>query len=128
MTFAYNLVSNRDEPMVYSTLVEVKAVWEKPKQQAEEVFLVAANTTKRTGPFTISFSLDAAELALSTKTTITANAYTTIEAAGVVGPIFESFTQSLAIQSKDPLLEVDKNLVRSWHKDNFPVNTILFPQ
>jgi len=105
MTFTYELVP--DKPVTeISQQVEVKATLQKPGAGAQEVVLVP--TTTRTGGFTVGFLLSGSELALSPVTTIQANVYTTIKTDA--GPIFESFTQSLAIRSKGPLLEVDKNL------------------
>ena len=107
MTFTYQLVPDQDELVTrISEEVEVRVVLNKPDEEPEEVVLVP-NTTQ-TGPFTVSFSLDASELALSPATTITATVYATMETA--TGPIFESFTQSLTIKSKGPLLEVEENL------------------
>jgi len=108
MTFTYELVPHQDELVTrISEEVELKAVLHKPDEEPEEVVLVP--TTTRTGPLTVRFSLDASELALSPTTTITADVYTTVETEST-GPIFESFTQSLTIQSEGPLLEVDRNL------------------
>lgn len=84
--------------------VEVKA-----RLGGEEVILVPKKTT--TEEFTVGFSLDASELDLSSDITITAYVYTTVETHA--GPIFESFAQSLAIRSKGPLLEVDRDLTSS---------------
>ncbi|GAI08636.1 unnamed protein product, partial [marine sediment metagenome] len=64
--------------------------------------------TDQTGDFTVNFSLDINELTLSSKTTIKANVYATVETD--TGPVFESFTQSLTIEPKGPLLEVSRDL------------------
>ncbi len=106
MTFTYKIVPDQYKPVSYSQEIEVKAVLDKPDEESEEVVLVSITTA--TGPLTVSFSLDASELALSPTTTITADVYATVETA--TGPIFETFTQSLTIRSKGPLLEVDANL------------------
>jgi len=103
MTFAYRFVP--DEPVTkVSQQVEVKAVLDK-----EEVILVPTKT--RTGDFTVKFSLDASQLASTSTITITAYVYATVETD--TGPIFETFSQSLAMQSNGPLLEVDKDLTSS---------------
>ena len=107
MTFTYALVPDQDELVTrISEEVEVKAVLQKPDEEPEEVILVP-NTTQ-TGPLSVSFSLDASELALNTATTITANVYATMETD--TGPIFETFTQSLIMRKKGSLLEVEENL------------------
>ena len=103
LSFAYHFVP--DKPVIkISQQVEVKAVLDR-----EEVILVPTKTV--TGDFTVNFSLDANQLASSPTITITANVYVTVETD--TGPIFETFTQSLAMQSNSPLLEVDKNLTSS---------------
>jgi len=77
MTFTYELVPDQEELVTrISEEVEVRVVIIKPDEEPEEVVLVP-NTT-RTGPFTVSFSLDASELALRRATTITANVYATM--------------------------------------------------
>ncbi|GAF74234.1 unnamed protein product, partial [marine sediment metagenome] len=108
MTFTYRFAPDKPVTKI-SEQVEVKAVLNKPEVGAEEVILVP--TTDLTGDFTVSFSLDVNELALSSTTTIKANVYTTVETD--TGPVFESFTQSLAIQSKGPLLEVSRDLTNT---------------
>jgi len=107
LTFTYELAAEPDKLKIYSAEVEVTAVLQKPDEKAKEVVLVP--TTKQRGRFTVSFSMSTDDLASSSTTTITANVYTTIETTDA-GPIFESFTQSLTIQSKGLLLEVGKNL------------------
>jgi hypothetical protein len=107
MTFTYELAAEPDKLKTYSAQVEVKAVLRKSNEKVEEVVLIPI--TKQWEGFTVSFSMDAEDLALSSTTTITANVYATIETTDI-GPIFESFTQSLTIQSKGPLLEMSKNL------------------
>ena len=105
MTFSYWFVP--DKPVTKTSgQVEVKAVLDKPAIGREEVILVP--TTTRRGDFTAKFSLDENELALCSRITITAEVYTAVETD--TGPIFESFTQSLTMRSKGPLLEVDKGL------------------
>lgn len=108
MTFTYRLVPDKPVTKI-SEQVEVKAVLNKPEVGPEEVILVP--TTDLTGDFTVSFSMDASELASSATTTIKANVYTTVETD--TGPMFESFSQSLAIQSRGPLLEVSRDLTNT---------------
>ncbi|MFC1864812.1 hypothetical protein ACFLYG_03185, partial [Chloroflexota bacterium] len=108
MTFSYGFLP--DEAMIIQATeqVEIKVLLDKPTIGREEVILVPE--TIRTDDFIINFSLDPSELAASSATTIIATVYTTVEMRDS-GPIFESFTQSLAIQLKGPLLEVDRELV-----------------
>ena len=105
MTFTYRLVPDQDE-LVTRISEEVEVVLFKESGQTEEVVLVPS--TLQTGTSTVSFSLDASELATGPTTTITANVYATVETDN--GPIFESFTQSLTIESEGPFLEVAGNL------------------
>jgi hypothetical protein len=107
MTFTYRFVSDKPVTKI-SEQVEVKAVLHKPFMQ-EEVILVP--TINQTGDFTVSFSVNASDIASSPSTTIKANVYTTVETD--TGPMFESFTQSLAIQSEGPLLEVSRDLTNT---------------
>ena len=108
ITFNYRFVP--DTPVIKTSQeVEINAVLDKPDIGREEVNLVP--TTTETGDFTVGFSLDPSELASSSRITITANVYATVETD--TDPIFESFTQSLTLQSKGPLVEVDKSLTRT---------------
>jgi len=108
MTFTYRFIPDKPVTKI-SEQVEVKAVLNKPGAGPEEVILVP--TTGRTGDFTVSFSANVSDLASSSTTTIKANVYTTVETD--TGPMFESFTQSLTIESKGPLLEVSTNLTNT---------------
>jgi len=108
VTFTYRLVPDKPVTKI-SEQVEVKAVFNKPEEEEEEVILVP--TTNRTGDFTVSFPLNVSDLTSSTTTTIEANVYATIETD--TGPIFESYTQSLAVQSNGPLLEVSRDLTNT---------------
>jgi len=103
--FSYRFVADKPVKGI-SEQVEVKAVLDKPEIGREEVILVPVTT--QTEDFTVNFSLDVNELALSSTTTIEANVYATVETD--TGPVFESFTQKLTIRSRGPLLEVDKEL------------------
>jgi len=106
ITFNYRFVPDKPVTKI-SEQVEVNAVLHNtPPIEQEEVILVPM--TNQTGDFTIGFSANVSDLASSSTTTITANVYTTVETD--TGPMFESFTQSLTIKSKGPLLEVDRNL------------------
>ena len=109
MTFTYRFVP--DKPVTnISEQVEIKAVLRKPlMEEEEEVILVP--TTDRTGDFIVSFSLNARDIASSSTTTIKANVYTTVETD--TGPMFESFSQSLAIQPKESLLEMSRDLTNT---------------
>ena len=105
MTFSYRCVP--DKPVTeISEEIEVKAFLDKPDTGREEVILVPKTT--RTEDFTVYFSLEADDLTSSSRITITAVVYTTIETDA--GPIFESFTQSLAMRQNGPLLEVTTGL------------------
>ena len=108
MTFTYRFVPDKPVTKI-SEQVEVKAVLHKPPMGEEEVILVP--TTDLTGDFTVSFFMNASELASSAITTIKANVYTTVETDA--GPVFESFSQSLTIESKGPLLEVSRDLTNT---------------
>jgi hypothetical protein len=107
MTFNYELTPAQDALVDYSEEVEVKAVLKKPDEEPEEVVLVP--TKDGTGPLTVSFSLNASELALSPTTTIIANVDATVETPDA-GPIFERFTHTLTIRSDGSHLEVDASL------------------
>ncbi len=107
MSFSYRFVS--DTPVTSSQEVEVTAVLDKPLTGREEVTLVPART--RTGDFTVDFALVESELDLISRITINAIVYTTVEKD--MEPIFESFTQSLAMRSNGPFLEVDRILTKS---------------
>jgi hypothetical protein len=107
ITFTYQLVSNQDELVTrISEEVEVMLSLRKPDEAAEEIVLVPNST--QTGSFTVNFSLEASELAVSTISVIKVKVYTTIETA--TGPIFESFNQNLIIESNGPLIELDEDL------------------
>lgn len=108
MTFTYRFVPDKPVKGI-SNQVEVKTVLNKPEVGPEEVILVP--TIDLTGDFTVSFSMDASDLTLSPTTTIEANVYTTVETD--TGPMFESFTQGLVIQSRGPLLEVSRDLTNT---------------
>ena len=105
--FTYRFLPDQLLVNVISEEVEIKALIEKSGMAREEVILVPKTTFP--GRFSAEFSLDASQLALSSITTITADVYTTAETMDS-GLMFESFTQSLTIWSKGPLLEVDRNL------------------
>lgn len=109
ITFTYQLVTDKPVTKI-SEQVEVKAVFSNPELGPQEVILVPRTDQAGNPGFSIDFSLDANKLALSPLTTITANVYTTMETSDA-GPIFESFTQSLTLQSKGPLIEVNRNLI-----------------
>ena len=106
MTFTYRFVPDKPVTKI-SEQVEVKAVLQSPA--GEDIILVP--TTDLTGDFTVSFFMNASELASSATTTIKANVYTTVETDA--GPVFESFSQSLTIESKGPLLEVSRDLTNT---------------
>jgi len=105
MSFTYRLVPDGTVREI-SEQVEVKAVLNKPGVGAEEVILVP--TTTQTGDFTVNFSLDLNDITSSSATTIEANVYTTVKTDK--GPVFERFTQKLTIWTREPLLEMDKEL------------------
>jgi len=107
MSFTYAFVPGQYELASCTAEVEVRAALRKPGEALQEVILVPRTT--KTGDFTVDFCLDARELALSPTTRVTADVYTTAETEDS-GPIFESFTQSLTIQSEGPLLQVDTSL------------------
>ena len=107
MTFSYRFLPDRPAVRI-SEQVEVRAILVSGDQR-EEVVLVPEDTF--TGDFIVRFPLDVYAVTSNSTTTITANVYTTVETDTV--PIFESFSQSLKIQSKGPYLEVSKELTSS---------------
>ena len=107
ITFTYEFAPDNESVRKISEEVEVTAVLDRKNLGQESIVLVPA--TNQTGDVSVGFSLDGSDLASSYTTTITATVYTTAEITNI-GPMFESFTQNLTIQSKGPLLEVDKNL------------------
>jgi len=107
MTFAYRFVPDKPVTRTYET-VEVKAIVKSPGVEDKELVLLPKLPEKEA--FTTSFTLGMSEVPSGSDVTITAYVYTTIETDA--GPIFEAFTQSLAMRSKGSLLEVDKDLSR----------------
>jgi hypothetical protein len=108
MSFSYRFVSDTSV-IGTSQEVEVTAVLDRPDREREEITLVPERTEM--GDFTVYFSLVESELALISKITINAYVYATVETDK--GPMFESFTQSLAMRSDGPLLEVDRTLTKN---------------
>jgi hypothetical protein len=107
MTFAYRFVPDKPVTRTYET-VEVKAIVKSPGVEDKELVLLPK--LPETEAFTAGFPFRMSEVPSGSDVTITAYVYTTVETDA--GPIFEAFTQSLAIRSKGPLLEVDKDLSR----------------
>jgi len=108
MTFAYHFVPDKPVTSI-SEEVEVIAIVNRPDVKEEEIILLPRTT--ETGAFTTNFTLDISDNTSVNNITINAYVYTTVETD--TGPIFEGFTQSLAIRSKGPLLEVDGDLSQS---------------
>ena len=117
LTFSYRFVPDR--PVVKTTgEVDVKAtVISSGAKGGQEIILVPR--TLKVGDFTTHFTLDVSDnvsddyITISENITgkeviITANIYTTIETDD--GPVFESFSQSLPMKVKGPLIEVEGNL------------------
>ncbi len=97
---------------------EVRALVRSPGV-TEQQQLILVPKTSRTGDFTITFPLDISENTTADNITIsdnisgneiiiTAYVYTTCETH--MGPIFESFTQSLPLRAKGPIIEVEGDL------------------
>jgi hypothetical protein len=107
MTFSYRFVPDMPVTRTYET-VEVKAIVKSPGVEDKELVLLPKLPEKEA--FTTSFTLGMSEVPSGSDVTITAYVYTTVETDA--GPIFEAFTQSLAMRSNGPLLEVDKDLSR----------------
>jgi len=109
MSFAYSFTPDQDVTVQTAEQVEVKALIDRPGTAREERVLVPL--TDAAGDFTVYFSFTGEELTAAT-TTITADVYTTVESLPD-GPMFESFSQSLTITSKGPLLEISSPLTGS---------------
>jgi len=107
MTFSYRFVPDKPVTRAYET-VEVKAIVKSPGVKDQELVLLPKLPEKEA--FTTSFLLGMSEVPSGSDVTITAYVYTTVETD--TGPIFEAFTQSLAMRSKGSLLEVDEDLSR----------------
>ena len=108
MTFTYSFVP--DKPvMKISEEVEVKATVRRPDVEQEEITLLPRTT--KTGNFTVNFTLDMSDNISVSDITIHAYVYPTVETD--TGPIFEAFTQRLAMRSDGRLLEVDADLSHS---------------
>jgi hypothetical protein len=117
VTFNYRFVSDR--PIAgTSEEVEVRAIVKSPGAKEEKEIILAPKTSK-TGDFTITFPLDISDnisdnyITISdnisgSEITITAYVYATFETEA--GPVFESFTQSLPMQARGPLVEVEGDL------------------
>ncbi len=117
LTFSYRFVPDR--PLAgTSEEVEVRATMGSPgTKEAKEIVLVPK--TARTGDFTVAFLLNISDnvsdnqITVSdnvsgSEITITADVYATFETDA--GPVFESFTQSLPMRARGPLIEVEGDL------------------
>jgi hypothetical protein len=113
LTFSYRFVPDRPVSGT-SEKVEVKAlVRSSGASEQEEIVLVPE--TSGTGDFMVSFPLDISvdvsnnaivfgDNILGSEVTITADVYTIVETD--TGPVFESFSQSLLLRLRGPLIEV----------------------
>ena len=117
VTFNYRLVPDRTLAGT-SEEVEVRAIVRSPGTSEEKEIILIPKTSK-TGNFTIMFPLDISDNATDNYITIsdnisgneiiiTAYVYATLKTEA--GPIFESFTQSLPIRARGPLIEVEGDL------------------
>jgi hypothetical protein len=117
LSFSHRLVPDRPVDRITGE-VEVRATVRNPGvSDKQEVILVPR--TVRAGDFTVQFTLDISDNVTDDLITIgdnitgneiiiTAYVYTTAETDD--GPVFESFTQSLPMQVKGPIVEVEGNL------------------
>jgi hypothetical protein len=113
LTFFYRFVP--DGPVSGTSVkVEVSAMV-RSLETSEQKEIVLVPETSGTGDFTVSFPLDiSADVSNSSITfgdnisgseiTITADVYTIVETDS--GPVFESFSQSLSMRLRGPLIEV----------------------
>jgi hypothetical protein len=117
MVFSYRFVPDRPVSGT-SEEVEVRAMVRSPgTSEPKEIILVPR--TSETGDFTVSFSLNISDNISDdyitigdnisgSEITITADVYAVV--ATETGPVFESFTQSLPLRVRGPLIEVDGDL------------------
>jgi hypothetical protein len=116
-TFDYSFVPDR--PLAGTTEeVEVRAAVSGPgSKDKQEIVLVPR--TARTGDFTVTFPLDVSANSSADNITIsdnisgneiiiTAYVYATFETG--TGPVFESFSQTLPMHARGPIVEVEGNL------------------
>jgi len=103
MSFSYSFIAGADQVRSASAEVEIGAVFEIPASGREEVLLIPATGAK--GDFTVYFTLNPEDLALATRTMITADVYTTVTLADGT-PMFESYRQVMTISSNGPLIEM----------------------
>jgi hypothetical protein len=117
LAFSYRLVPDKSVERTAAE-VEVKAIVRSPGASDEQEVILAPRTS-RVGDFIIQFPLIFSDnvtdgyITISDNITcneviITASVYTTIETD--TGPVFESFSQSLPIRVKGPLIEVEVDL------------------
>jgi hypothetical protein len=117
LTFSYSLVPDRPVAKT-SEEVEVRAIVKSPGAKEDNEIILIPRTSK-TGDFTVTFPLDISDnvsdsqIAVSdnisgSEITITAYVYATFETEA--GPVFESFTQSLPMRARGPLIEVAGDL------------------
>jgi hypothetical protein len=100
-----------------SELVEVRATVRSPGAEAKEIILIPE--TLKTGDFTVAFPLDISDNVTDNSITINDNisgseivitAYVYATVVTETGPVFESFTQSLTLRVRGPLIEVESDL------------------
>ena len=115
MSFTYSFTPDQDVEARTSTEMEIKASFDRGAEGREVQVLFPARVL--TGDPTVSFTIPGEQLASATSATITVDAYTTVESM-LDEPMFESFTQSLTISSRGPLLEVSGPL-RSSQRASF---------
>ncbi len=109
MSFRYQLLTNK--PADTSIDIEVKELFQ-ADNQPRQIDLVPRTTKDKMDDITISFSPSLLDLFEYPPVTIQATVYSVIKAVDSA-PVFESFSQSLVIQSNGPYLEVNKNLKTS---------------
>jgi len=113
VTFSYSFVPDRPAGVV-SEEVEVRAIMVNPSvTELQEVVLLPR--TSRTGDFTVNFPVDIDFVSADNITigdnisgrelVITAYVYAALETED--GPFFESFSQSLPVRARGPILEME---------------------
>jgi hypothetical protein len=120
LTYSYRFTP--DKPMAgTSERVKIRAGVVIPgAKESEEIILVPE--TSKTGDFTIEFPLDFSDQAADDQIAVSANVsgtditiitevYAAFETG--TGPVFESFTQSLPVRVRGPLIEVEGELNRT---------------
>ena len=109
MSFGYSFVP--DKPVTgVSGRVEVNAVIDYPEGPAEEVVLMPM--TNLPNGSSIFFTPDMDTLVASSRMTISASVYSTVETD--TGPVFERYTQGYTIWVNEPFIEMERDLVDTY--------------